>query len=124
MSIKRLITGKKGEDLATEYLRRKGYGIIQRNYRARYGEIDIIAKYKSVLIFIEVKTRRGNFLETPLAAVTKKKRIQISKVAQEYLSKKKCFDCDARFDVIAISFQQEHPEIEHIENAFDLTYGS
>lgn len=124
MSIKRLITGKKGEDLATEYLRKKGYAIIQRNYRVRYGEIDIIAKYNSVLIFIEVKTRRGTFLETPLAAVTKKKRIQISKAAQEYLSKKKAFDCDARFDVIAISFVDKRPGIEHIENAFDLCYGN
>lgn len=125
LSFKRIKTGQSGEDLAAKYLRNKGYKIIQRNYRTKSGEIDLIAKYKNVLIFTEVKTRKSNFLETPLAAVTNKKMIQISKVAQEYLCKNNKFDCEARFDVISISFiRAGSPNIEHIENAFDLCYGN
>ena len=124
MSLKRIITGKTGEDLAAKYLRKKGYSIILRNYRTKCGEIDIIAKHKNVLIFIEVKTRKGVFLDTPLAAVTKRKTIQISKVAQEYLSKENKFDTEARFDVIAVCYNNDQTDIEHIENAFELCYGN
>ncbi len=124
MSFKRLKLGNDGEDLASKFLHKKGYKIITRNFRTQNGEIDIIAVNNDVLIFIEVKTRKSNFLESPFAAVTKRKQQQISRVAQEYLSKNNMFDKDARFDVISISIDNTHsPQIEHLENAFDLCYG-
>lgn len=124
MSLKRLKLGKIGEDLATRFLNNKGYKIISRNYRTKCGEIDIIGADNNTLVFIEVKTRKSNFLESPFAAVTEHKQNQISKVAQEYLSKNNLFDKEARFDVIAIVVNDSDiPQIEHLENAFDLSYG-
>lgn len=124
MSFKRLELGKSGEDYAVYFLCNKGYTIIHRNYRCRFGEIDIIANLKDILIFVEVKTRKSAFLESPFEAVTQKKQQQISKVAQEYLSKNKLFGSDARFDVVSIFLAKNNlPQIEHLENAFDLCYG-
>lgn len=112
--------GQIGEDLAVKTLRRKGYAILHRNFRTRSGEIDIIAEYDDVIIFIEVKSRRSTFLQTPLEAITYKKRKQISRVAQEYLSRKGNVDCGARFDVVAVNlYSSSKPVIEHIEGAFD-----
>lgn len=116
--------GKTGEDQACRFLRKKGYSIVQTNYRTRCGEIDIIAKQGPILVFIEVKTRRSTSFGSPLLAVTAKKQRQISMVAQEYLSKNKLFESDARFDVVGMRIDAaERVEIEHIENAFDLSYG-
>lgn len=124
MSLKRLSLGKSGEQLASRFLRKKGYSILEMNYRTSRGEIDIIARIGKVLIFTEVKTRKSDFLESPLAAVTSKKQRQISMVAQEYLNNNNLFDTEARFDVIAIELKYGgRTHIEHIENAFDLSYG-
>lgn len=124
MSSKRILLGKTGEDQACRFLKRKGYSIVQTNYRTRCGEIDIIARQGPVLVFIEVKTRRSRSFGSPLLAVTAKKQRQISMVAQEYLSKNKLFDTDARFDVVGMRIDaSDHAEIEHIENAFELSYG-
>ncbi len=124
MSLKRLQLGKTGEEISSKYLSSIGYKILARNYRTKSGEVDIIAAQHKILVFIEVKTRKSNFLESPFSAVTKKKQIQISKVAQEYLSCNNLFNKDARFDVISIIMDQKNkPQIEHLENAFDLSYG-
>lgn len=124
MSLKRRTLGKSGEQLAARFLRKKRYRILEMNYRTSRGEIDIIARSGQVLVFTEVKTRRSDFLESPLAAVTIKKQRQISMVAQEYLNSNNLFDSEARFDVIAINLKDDgRPRIEHIENAFDLSYG-
>lgn len=97
---------------------------MEMNYRTGRGEIDIIARIGDVLVFAEVKSRKSDFLDSPLAAVTFKKQRQISMVAQEYLNSNNLFDSEARFDVIAIELKdRRHPYIEHIENAFDLSYG-
>lgn len=124
MSLKRRTLGKSGEQLAARFLRKKRYRILEMNYRTSRGEIDIIARSGQVLVFTEVKTRKSDFLESPLAAVTIKKQRQISMVAQEYLNCNNLFDSEARFDVIAINLKDDgRPHIEHIENAFDLSYG-
>jgi putative endonuclease len=121
---KRIGLGKHGEMLARNFLSGSGYHIIDTNFRTRCGEIDIIAKYNKTLIFIEVKTRMGEFLESPLTAVTVRKQRSISMVAQEYLSRNKLFEIDARFDVIAVRLSSSgKAAIEHIKNAFDLCYG-
>lgn len=124
MSHKRLDLGRSGEQIAVKYLRKKGFHILEQNFRTRAGEIDIIAKIGEIIVFTEVKTRKGKFLESPLAAVTPQKQYQISKVALEYLKNKDLFDMDGRFDVIAVEVRSIlPPHIEHIENAFDLRYG-
>lgn len=115
----------RGEDLAAEYLSGAGYQIIARNYRNIYGEIDIIAQDSSkptnALVFVEVKTRKNTLFSHPNEAVTRKKQRQISKVALDYLSRNNQANVAARFDVITILLPDNgYPEIELIENAFDL----
>ncbi len=123
MSKNRMQLGKEGENFAAQYLKKAGYTILTRNYRNRSGEIDIIAEDGSVLVFVEVKTRRDTSLGSPFAAVTPKKQRQISRVAQEYLSSNNLFAKDARFDVVSILMDNKNPEIELLKNAFELSYG-
>lgn len=124
MSYKNISLGRAGEDSAARFLLKKGYAILQTNYRTRYGEIDIIADNGGTLVFIEVKTRKGKFLETPLAAVTISKQRRISMAAQLYLSNNNLFEKEARFDVIAVNPDDKRGQrIEHIENAFELSFG-
>jgi len=113
-------TGAQGEEIAGRYLLKKKYKILERNYRCRYGEIDIIARQKKVLVFVEVKTRRSYAFGSPLEAVSLKKQRAISAVAQKYLQHAGLSSSAARFDVIAVHLNSSSPEIEHIENAFEL----
>lgn len=116
--------GQSGEDIAAEFLNKKGYTILQRNYRCRHGEIDIIAKIGTTLVFIEVKTRKGAAYGSPAAAVTHKKQRQISKTALYYLAEHNLFDAPARFDVVSIMLAPDlGTDIEIIANAFDLCEG-
>ena len=122
MSHKRLALGKEGEKIAVEYLKKKGYTILEKNYTTSSGEIDIISLIDACLVFVEVKTRSGLSHGSPLAAVQVKKQQQICRVAQEYLIKSGNTDCDARFDVIGIIVgRQSSPVIEHIADAFELS---
>ncbi len=124
MSDKRIQIGKLGENLAAQYLQKEGYRILVRNYRKKFGEIDIIAKDGSVLVFVEVKTRKTTSMGSPFGAVTFKKQQQISRMAQEYLSSNNLFDYEARFDVVSILLDSiNEPSIELLQNAFELSYG-
>jgi putative endonuclease len=125
---RRNILGQRGEELAATYLQDSGYRILERNYRNYYGEIDIIALHISgqakTLVFVEVKTRKNDRFSHPSEAVTRKKQLQISKVALEYLEKNKLAEVAARFDVVAILLPDNGPPlIELIPNAFDLSDG-
>jgi putative endonuclease len=112
--------GRYGEGLATTWLKKKGYTIIARNYRKPFGEVDIIARDRDCLVFIEVKTRRSRQFGTPAEAVTFKKQQQISKVAGEYLSRTGNLDNQCRFDIISIVLDDNQPPvIDQIVNAFD-----
>jgi putative endonuclease len=113
--------GSRGERLAGIYLEKKGYRIIERNFRGRYGEVDIIARQGKVLVFVEVKTRSANAIATPKEAVDFRKAARIIKASQEYLLKKGCIeDTSIRFDVIGIILSEgAKPVFEHIEAAFD-----
>ncbi len=115
--------GRSGEDLAAEYLRKQGYKIIARNYRTRQAEIDIIAKHKGVIVFVEVKARRGEGFGHPKWAVTPAKQRKISMAALAYLKQHHAMQTRARFDVVAIRTMDETPQIEVIANAFELAYG-
>lgn len=119
---RRNILGQRGEDLAVQYLLNTGYRIIERNHRNYYGEIDIIAKDAKNLVFVEVKTRRNKLFSHPCEAVTRKKQIKISKVAMAYLTENNLTEVAARFDVVAILLADgTPPEIDLIQNAFDLS---
>jgi putative endonuclease len=119
----RLELGEWGEALAFEKIKRLGYTHIIKNYRCRLGEVDLVAKDGDVLVFIEIKTRRGQPLGFAKEAVNARKRRQLSKVALNYMKTNDCCDVSARFDVVAVSVGGGSPQIEVIKNAFDLAYG-
>jgi putative endonuclease len=118
-------TGLLGEEIAANFLIARGFRILERNYRCKGGEVDIIARDPgdNTLVFIEVKTRRGLAYGVPQLAVTPFKQRQISKAALTWLSKNRLLDSNARFDVIAILLAPDgRHQVEHIVNAFELAY--
>jgi len=118
-------TGELGEEVAANFIIARGYRILERNFRCKGGEIDIIARDPGDkgLVFIEVKARRGLSYGVPQLAVTPFKQRQISKAALTWLGKNRLHDHNARFDVIAILLHNNGLHaIDHIKNAFDLAY--
>jgi putative endonuclease len=105
--------------LAIEFLRKNGYRILGTNYVCKLGEIDIIAREKDTLAFIEVKTRTSTLFGPPELSVTPFKQMQLSKAALYFLKEKRLGDVKARFDVVSILLRPEGEEIELIRNAFD-----
>ncbi len=123
MSHRRSRLGQQGEELACTHLQGLGYRIVARNYRGRYGEIDLIAEEANTLVFIEVKTRKGESDEEPLENISSHKCRQISKLALYYMSELGSEECAVRFDVVGITLRGEaEAEIEVVRDAFDLTY--
>jgi putative endonuclease len=114
--------GRRGEEVAFRFLKKKGYRIIEKNYACKMGEMDIIAKEKDTLVFIEVKTRTSSLFGPPQLAVNFSKQRQLSKVALNYLKEKHLEEVKARFDVVAILLGQNKEGIELIRNAFDLNW--
>jgi putative endonuclease len=114
--------GQSSEVLAVHYLKQSGYKIIERNYRTPLGEIDIIAKEKKTIVFVEVKSRRSIRYGSPKWAVTPKKKRTLSMAALHYLKATRQTSSKARFDVIAIVSNQDEPRIEIVKNAFELAY--
>jgi len=117
--------GLLGEEIAANYLTARGYRILERNFRCKGGEVDIIARdpVDKSLLFIEVKARRNLSYGVPQLAVTPFKQRQISKAALTWLSKNRLLDANARFDVIAILLHTDAAHnIEHVKNAFELAY--
>ena len=113
-------TGRVGEDIAAGFLVKNDYRISERNYRCPIGEIDIVARDKNDLVFVEVKTRRSADLGYPEQAVGIKKQKKISKLALWYLQEKKLNGVRTRFDVVAIMMQPSGNDIRLIKNAFDF----
>lgn len=114
--------GKKGETLAAGYLKKCGYKILEMNYRNKLGEIDIIARDKGTIVFVEVKSRRTDRFGSAKNAVRPAKQRKISMVALWYLKATKQMYQKARFDVVAIAGDGDHPKIDIVKNAFDLAY--
>jgi putative endonuclease len=109
--------GKTGEDMAAAYLAEQGYKILCRNYRTKYGELDIVAEHKSDLVFIEVKLRTNTSFGTPELAVNKSKQNKIIKSALSYIKENNIRDKNVRFDVLSILTDK----IELIKDAFSST---
>jgi putative endonuclease len=113
--------GKAGEEVAIQYLRQQGYQVLERNYRCRFGEIDLIARDGSTLAFIEVKTRRSQKFGPAAAAVTIEKQRHLIKVSQIYLTRKRQASELCRFDVVTVELDANTLHIELIKNAFQTT---
>ncbi|MFA6379105.1 MAG: YraN family protein [Candidatus Omnitrophota bacterium] len=115
------ITGNLGEEAAVKLLKEKKYTILERNYRNRLGEVDIIAKDKDVICFVEVKTRLSDVPDLALEAVSTAKQKKIAQTALSYLKQHHLLDEEARFDVVIVT--QKRPSIlsaEIIQDAFSL----
>ena len=107
--------GKVGEDIACKYLTKKDYKIIAKNFRCKIGEIDIIAKYKDEIMFIEVKTRKKLSYGLPAEAVNEQKRKHILKTSRYYLYINKLQNKKVRFDIIEV-YKKDKFYINHIKN--------
>ena len=112
--------GNKGENLAVQYLREKGYTILETNWRCRQGEIDIVAQKGETYVFCEVKTRRGDNVQDALAGITPNKRKKFIKAVYYYLNEKELDDVLWRIDAIGIALPHRGQAIiEHVEDALD-----
>jgi putative endonuclease len=119
MTEARQMFGKDGEDLACRELRRRGYAILERRYRSSFGEIDIVARQGEVTGVVEVKARGGGEVGGGAAAVTPAKQRTITRVALDYIARRRLFDRPCRFDVVVIDASSGTPTVEVIANAFD-----
>ena len=107
--------GNTGEDIATEYLEKQGYIILERNFYCKQGEIDIIAKDKNEVVFVEVKSRSDVGYGLPSEAVTKQKIKHLCRTAKYFLHKNKMFNEFIRFDVVEILIKSGKFNINHIK---------
>lgn len=112
--------GRLGEELAARHLEQRGFTILARNHRTPVGELDIIARDRRHLLFVEVKTRRSTAFGAPAEAVGAHKQRQILRAAQWYLAAGRFSGLQPRFDVIAVIAGRGEPAISHIPNAFGL----
>lgn len=111
--------GFAAEDLACQYLSRQGLKLIERNYRCRVGELDIIMEDGPDLVFVEVRSRHNNHYGTPAETITPAKQRRLIRAALFFLQQHR-LDVSCRFDIIAISQKNGEPNLEWIKNAFQM----
>ena len=119
---RRQTLGKAGEDIACEELRRRGYEILARRYRTRYGEIDVVALHRGVLVFVEVKARVGDRFGTGAEAVTAWKQRRIAQMAADYVVRRRLHERPCRFDVVAVTMGEGEPRVDVIPDAFPAVF--
>lgn len=113
--------GARGEALAWNFLRKRGYSILEKNYRTRFGEVDIIAEKEGVVVFLEVKTRRDHQFGFPEESVDWRKREKLTRVAEAYLQTSRLEHRPARFDILSITWDgRSEPCFSLIEDAFTI----
>jgi putative endonuclease len=115
---KRIPPGRRGEQVAARHLKRCGYVILARNYRAAGAEIDLVALDESTLVFVEVKLRAGSGFGTPVEAVDLEKREHIRRAARAFAEWRGVPDLPARFDVVALSGAGRSCRLELVKDAF------
>ena len=120
MTDRRRALGQLGESLAARELERRGYRIAERNWRCAVGEIDLVAERRGVLVFVEVRTRRGGERGTPEESLTPRKQAKLIEVAQTYLEEHPA-DRDWRIDVVAVELSSRGKllRVDVIENAIE-----
>ena len=114
--------GKQGEDLAVEFLMEEGYEILERNWRFKHIEVDIIARNNDQLVIVEVKARSGNTWGEPSTAVDIRKQRSLIFAAERYIYSHN-IDMDVRFDIVSIILGQDRTVLEHIREAFRAVAG-
>jgi putative endonuclease len=112
--------GALGEDLACAELERRGYAILARRHRTRYGEIDIIARDRDTTVFVEVKTREGAAFGAGAEAIAPWKQRRLARMAIDYAARQALLDAPCRIDVVEITFDGGAQRIEVYQNAFDV----
>jgi putative endonuclease len=122
MSNSRQQLGRRGEELARTRLEKMGYTVLEANHRSGSGEIDVVAEHEGTLVFVEVRTRRGNALGTPEESITPRKRSRMVDAAQTYLQAKEAEDREWRIDLVAVEmgFDGRLQRIDVLQNVVEL----
>ena len=115
----RQLLGILGENIACAELEQRGYAILDRRYRTRYGEIDIVARDGDCTVFVEVKTRDGSDFGDGAEAVTPWKQRRIAKMAVDFLARHRLHDRPCRFDVVAVDVSGGTTRVDIYTHAFD-----
>jgi putative endonuclease len=118
MTMERQALGRRGEDLACGALEARGYLILHRRYRTRYGELDIVAQQGGVLVFVEVRARGSGRFGHPAASVTEQKQQRVAAMADAYLGLEGLRDRLCRFDVVAVEIEMIPPRVTIYPDAF------
>lgn len=121
MTFQRSQLGKFGEQEAADFLKCRGYAILEQNFKTKVGELDIIAREGDYVCFIEVRTKTTDWHGHPFESISMRKRHKLIQTALWYLQQKRLDDAKVRFDVVAIiSEEKENPRIELLKNAFEV----
>lgn len=118
--INKRLLGQRGEEIARKALEKGGYRILEKNFRCRHSEIDIIAEEKGVICFVEVTSRFSESFGLPAEAVNEWKQKKLWATAVIYLEKKKIKSQDVRFDIVSVDLKSEKASI--LKNAFDVNF--
>ena len=112
--------GSRGEDVAADYMRENGYRVIERNWRCKNGELDLICTRGKELVFVEVKTRGENSLGRAGESLTPAQQARLAKAASRYLSRNGLWSRSCRFDLIALEVSENNVNLEHVANVIDF----
>jgi putative endonuclease len=118
MTMARQRLGARGESLACQALEGRGYLVLHRRYRTRYGELDIVAQEAGVLVFVEVRARTSGRFGHPADSVTRQKQQRVAAMAEAYLGLEGQHDRVCRFDVVAVETDTEPPRVTIYPDAF------
>jgi len=122
MTIAKIKLGKTGEALALSYLQKQGYKIIEKNFRTKYGEIDIVGDDKGCISFVEVRSSNNTRFDSPEYSIDRTKQDKLARMALSYIKRGHLEDRDCRFDVVCIEeVDSKSPKIRLIRNAFELS---
>lgn len=117
--------GQASEARAEQFLRRKGYRILERNLRTSLGELDLVAEDAGVLVFVEVKARTTGAFGGARLAVDRRKQAKLIRLASQYLAQRHLMERACRFDVVLVQGEADSPlQVEHVENAFEVSDGA
>lgn len=120
MATGHLIQGRAGEDAAIRFLKELGFGILERNWRCRVGEVDVICLDRDTLVFVEVRTRGTSARTSPAQSVNRCKITKLTRAASFFLSQHGWWERPCRFDVVAVIHSAQGYRLEHIPDAFSL----